>query len=590
MIGARTTLVVAVAFALAASPANAAASTKVELLVIGNNQPYSSAANASLPVLRFADDDAAAFYDLMVGTGEAGHLLTVMDGDTQALYPKLAAFTRSPTIGNVRAAVADLGRRIEDNRRHGHRTVVYLFFSGHGTLRDDGGPALALLDGGITQKLLYDEILGKLPADYVHLFVDACHAEAIVRPRDVEAQSVRVARAEADAFLARSTLARFPHVGAVVAATTDAQAHEWDLLRQGVFTHELLSALRGAADVNHDARIEYSEIYAFIVSANRSVGDPNGRLSVVARPPALDRHIAVLERAGLPAATTAELRGVPAGMGLVQVEDAAGRRIASLRGERDYVADLILPAGGAIYVRAAGREARLDMSPGDVARFDALTFRDAGARSRGALEDAVRRGLFASEFGRGYYLGFIDQSPDFAPVSFAQEAVAREALPPPASRGREGPFVPGLVLVGGGLSNTVADTLELAPSARIQRHPSNGHGLALALDLAGARAPGIAEWRATLSGGWLWSIGRGPARGWLGVMAGGGMVAQTASGHADRRSGVITAGPSLGGALEVARRFGLWGEIQASGLAYLRDGAAAVTVLPLALVGVQLAL
>ncbi len=244
-----------------ASSGLARATTKVELLAIGNNQPpLVAGADPSLPRLRFADDDAAAFFDLIAGTADAAHLLTVMDGDTQLLYPALAEKSRPPTVAELRAAVADLGQRIEENRRRGDRTVVYLFFSGHGMLRDGGDAALALLDGGITQQVLYDEILDKLPADYVHLFVDACHAEAIVRPRDLEAHAVPVSRPEASAFLMRSTLARFPHVGAIVAAASDAQAHEWDLLQQGVFTHELLSALRGAADVNHDGRIEYSEI------------------------------------------------------------------------------------------------------------------------------------------------------------------------------------------------------------------------------------------------------------------------------------------------------------------------------------------
>ncbi len=34
------------------------------------------------------------------------------------------------------------------------------------------------------------------------------------------------------------------------------------------------------------------------------------------------------------------------------------------------------------------------------------------------MEDAVRRGLYANNFGRGYYTGFIDQSPDLASVTF----------------------------------------------------------------------------------------------------------------------------------------------------------------------------
>jgi hypothetical protein len=575
---------IAIAVSVAASPTLAHAATKVHLLVIGNNQPFAAhGGDATLPVLHFADDDAAAFYDLLTGIADSGHLLTVLDGETQTLYPGLASKTRSPTMVAVRGAVAELAGRITDNRAHGHRTIVYVFFSGHGALHDSGGPALALLDGGITQQILYDEILGKLPADYVHLFVDACHAEAVVRPRDVEARPVHVPQAQADAFLVRSTLARFPHVGAIVAATSDAQAHEWDLLRQGVFTHELLSALRGAADVNQDGRIEYSEIYAFLASANRGVGNPHARLAVVARPPEQDRHIAVLDLADLPA--TSRLVGVPADAGFVQIEDAAGRRIASLRGEPGYVADLVVPPGP-IYVRAGDREARVEMTAARRARFDTLTFHRTGARARGALEDAVSRGLFASEFGRGYYLGFIDQAPDFASVSFPVIGVS-----PPGRAGSEGegvarsPFIPARALLGVGTMGSIASNFGAAAALRIGAHAAADGGLALALDLSGSRALGASEWKAVVSGGWLVSAHLGPVRGWAGALIGGGIVVQAAPGQSDRSSGVVAGGPVAGVAWDVSRHLGFWSELKLSALGLRLDDKTAFALEPAAFVG-----
>ena len=284
---------VLVAAALASQAAIARADDKIHLLVIGNNQAFAeqqaAAAKPALPLLHFADDDAVAFYELFAGGSDSAHLLTLMDAETQGRYPQLTATARPPTLQDVRSAVAALARRIEASHAQGHRNIVYIFFSGHGAVEEGKGPTLALLDGGISHAFLYDEILGKLPADYVHLFVDACHAEAVVRPRDAAAIAVPISAGEANALLVRSTLARFPHVGAIVAASNDAQAHEWDVLGQGVFTHELLSALRGAADVNHDGRIEYSEIYAFLGAANRGIDDTRARLSVVAHPPEIEQ-------------------------------------------------------------------------------------------------------------------------------------------------------------------------------------------------------------------------------------------------------------------------------------------------------------
>ena len=60
--------------------------------------------------------------------------------------------------------------------------------------------------------------------------------------RDVSASVVGVSLAEANEYLVKSTLARFPQVGGLVAATTDRETHEWDVISHGVFTYELLSA------------------------------------------------------------------------------------------------------------------------------------------------------------------------------------------------------------------------------------------------------------------------------------------------------------------------------------------------------------
>ena len=166
---------------------------------------------------------------------------------------------------------------------------MIFFYSGHGRRTDNGDGALALLDGELTREVLYDEVLAALPARLVHLLVDACHAEAVVRPRDLQARSVDLGEGTVADYLQKQTLARFPHVGAVVATTSSAEAHEWDRYRAGVFTHELLSALRGAADVDGNRRIEYSELAAFLAAANREVADRRALLQTVVTPPAWTR-------------------------------------------------------------------------------------------------------------------------------------------------------------------------------------------------------------------------------------------------------------------------------------------------------------
>jgi Caspase domain len=567
--------------AVAGRPATCRAAIKIAALVIGNNRPPASGGNSAregaLLPLRFADDDAAAFDELIVELRGQARLLTVMDRETEASYPYLAPLARPPTLAELKGAVTDLAAEIQRNRARGDRTHLFIFFSGHGSFAEDGAPTLALLDGGITSHFLYDEVLERLPADEVHLLVDSCRAEAVVRPRDTEAQPVAVPPSESAAFLARTTLARFPRVGAIVAAASDAQAHEWDELQHGIFTYELLSALRGAADVNRDRRIEYSEVYAFLSAANRGISDPRARLHVVARPPDLDRHTPLVDLSRSPEAGTSRLADVPARAGMVDLEDGAGRRLASIRGELGYVADLVLPAGRTIFVRASGGEARFDARAGESVSFDSLRFLPPRSRTRGAMEEAVRRGLFAGEFGRGYYRGFIDQAAEFPPVSFEDGLVVGRSAPP-VETARAGSGTK--LVVGVGLSDAVAQNLEASRGFRVGLRPRERRGALVSVDLLRAAGPGIAEWRALGTAGWLSGIEAGPLRGWVGVAAGGGFVSQTADGASARWSGLLTAGPTVGAEIRLSRTVGAWVEGQAVGNVYRQESRMTTSLSP----------
>src|SRR4030095_4720240 len=146
----------------------------------------------------------------------------------------------------------------------GEEPTVLVFYSGHGARAADGQGALTLLDGLLTRDMVYPQLLAPLGSRFVHLFVDACNAEAVVRPRDVQAPVVDASAEDISAALREATLRQFPRVGTVVASTSGAQAHEWDVYQSGIFTHEILSARRGAADIDGNRRIEYSELAAFL--------------------------------------------------------------------------------------------------------------------------------------------------------------------------------------------------------------------------------------------------------------------------------------------------------------------------------------
>jgi len=564
-------------------PARAASS--VHALVIGNNRPFVSRAASglqSLPTLRYSDDDAAAFYHFMTELSSSAELLTVMDTETQALYPSLVSLAQVPTQAAVRAAVKRLAQRIQSERAAGQRSVVFVFFSGHGAVDYEGQPALALFDGGLSHDFLFREILEQLPADELHLLIDACHAEAVVRPRDAQGEVVNVSAEQANAFLVQSTLARFPHAGAILAASNNTEAHEWDAIRHGIFTHELLSALRGASDINHDRRIEYSEVYAFMAAANRRIGDVRARLAVVVKPPDINRRAPLLSLSDFPQASHAWLSGVSGQYGIIELDDAHGRRLATLHGDQSFLADLLVPAGVTLYVHGGQQEASFRAKPGEVVSFGRLRFADSIV-ARGAVDDAVRRGLFAAEYGRSYYDGVVDQVPALISVDFPVE---RERMPEPFWGSRASNTPNARLVFGGGLSSGVANSVGIVHGLQLGVRPAQANGGALTVGALRASDGALTEWHLHLDGGWLWSLEYGSVRPWWGGAVGSGVLIQDVAEGSARYSPLFQAGPVLGLTSDVSRHWGLWSELTLPVCLYRQDSHWAAAFAPSAWLGV----
>jgi hypothetical protein len=379
------------------------------VLSIGYNGVPENATGPTLAPLRFADDDAVAVSRFAVDLGARGWLLTAPDPETERRFASVRPTARPPTLVELRRAVAEINEVV---RARGGDVPVLVFYSGHGTRTEQGEIQLTFADGGLSHEMLY-EILGTLQASAVHLLVDACHAEGVVRPRDTRARVVETSASEAADYFTQQTLGRFPHVGAIIGATLGAQAHEWDVYQGGVFTHQVLSALRGAADVNGDRGVEYSEVAAFLAAANREVADPRARLRAIVRAPSANPH-APLVRVGEGAA---RIQGRPAWLGAFYVETMQGLRVAELRAEPGHAVELVLPAGLPLYVQGATGEARVTLIAGERRTFESLSFGPPSSGSRGALEDSLKRGLFAAAYGPNYYRGFVDQNDEMVPVA-----------------------------------------------------------------------------------------------------------------------------------------------------------------------------
>lgn len=404
---------------LTATVAGAASERPAYALIIAHN----GAMDRSQAPLRYADDDGARYHELLAPRVKEAVLLSVLDGETQVLHPGLAAKTRPPTRASLKEALAGLNARMAEDRARGDSPVLYFVFTGHGKRGPAGEGAVSLLDGPFTRTELFEKVLAPSKASFVHLIVDACDSYYFVHSRG--ALPVGPAHAQAvKGLLALRELERYPQVGVVLSTSTEQESHEWSAIRSGVFSHLVRSALTGAADVNADGRVEYSELHAFVAAASQGAEDVRGKLAAFVRPPALDRSAALSD---LGARTALGYLLVPTGIeGRLWVEDSRGVRVAEFHKERERPLVAALPTGRGYFLRTVGRELAFTLpKPGAVVDAGGLSWRETSLASRGAVEDALRERLFSVPFGSRFYRGYVaslelppvapEEGPDLSP-------------------------------------------------------------------------------------------------------------------------------------------------------------------------------
>jgi hypothetical protein len=375
-------------------------------LVIGSNATL----DPEQAALRFADDDAARMTELLVELGADTELVTALDRESQAVYPELVARAHAPDRVGLTDAWDALRGRIDAAEAGGAVTELLIYYSGHGDVGEDGQGYLTLSGDRFTRHDLFQGLLATSPADFHHVLIDACRSEQFVLSRGkgkwkddraAEPYGQRVAD-----YLDKTQIGAFATTGVIVAHSVDQQTHEWERYRGGIFTHELLSGLRGGADLNGDGRIEYSEVAAFVSAANHGVSDPRARLDVVARPPVSDERHPLMEHLDL--VDERVLVFVAGDTHRYTIEDGRGVRLADVRGSGEQPAYLRLP-DGEVFVQREGtdrEEVALAASTGGVILAADLPYRPTSRAARGALDQSLRAGLFSTPYGPGYYAGY----------------------------------------------------------------------------------------------------------------------------------------------------------------------------------------
>ena len=388
-------------------------------LVIAHN----TSDDPSLPALRYADDDGVLWTETLRRLGVETTLLVDADEETRQTDAAVLSGTRPPTLEEVSRAVAALREDVQADHARGRQTDVLLIYVGHGNTDALGRAYFTLMGGRLDRAAFYTRLVDPLGADFVHVVVDACRASGVVGSRGKPDVAVL---AELRGVLEREQLATRPHVGATFAESESGETHEWSRLRAGVFSHVVRSGLMGGADVNGDGAVEYSELAAFVTASLQEVKAVPIRLSVHAYAPSREPRRPLVDSA--PRGPSLLL---PAGLehARISVEDEGGRRLADVRRAGHQTVALRLPMRESYWVRTPTAEARITLAQlgNGLPRLNPRELRE-----RGPAEDALRRGLFAIPFDRGFYEQYVATS-SFVPVDFSSTAGAllvQQAEPP----------------------------------------------------------------------------------------------------------------------------------------------------------------
>ncbi len=380
---------------LAATPA-AAADGQVFALVVANNRSL----DAAVAPLRYADDDGARFYELLTSMPKAQvEVLAGLDEETQRLFPAVAAQARAPTFDELRHAVERLRGAMSEARERGVRPVFYFYFAGHGNVGTDREGYLNLADARLARSDIFREIIARSNADVTHVIIDACNSYFAVNRGD--AAAARPAAA-VRSFLEAESLEHYPNTGVVLSTASEADSHEWSRFKSGVFSHELLSALLGAADIDADGRVGYPELAAYVAAANVNVQDARARLVIYARPPAAHRDAPLIALDRPDSALV-----IPEPMtGHYYLEDDRGVRFADFNKTAEQPLRIALLGRPYYYLRSAEREALVSVAKGVVLDAGTLAFAEIDTRRRGSVEHSLMRDLYTFPFGRSFFAGY----------------------------------------------------------------------------------------------------------------------------------------------------------------------------------------
>lgn len=413
---------IALVITLGSDPAYAAR-TKTYAVVVANNLSF----NGKQSALRFADDDGVRYAELFSLSAERTELFSVLDADTQRLYPEMVSRATPPRRADVLAGLSSVFEDIRRDVDAGYRVVFYFVFSGHGEVTADNEGFVHLLDGPLTRADLFEHVISASPATVNHLLIDACNAYFMVARRGGQSRPAGDFSGLIRRFLDRESLAAHPNTGVVLSTSSAAEVHEWGRIEAGVFSHVMRSALAGAADANRDGAVDYDEAAAYVAAASGSLPDRNARLEVFARAPAQD----LTEPLARVPETGAHVRVPKAWIGHWYLEDDRGVRYADFNKTNELGLDIRLVPRPRYYLRDETDEIIISDAAADAEV--AVTKQQATpitVAMRGSVNDAYASHLFEIPFGPQFVVGFKQASFNALTPLDVRETVSGSPLTP----------------------------------------------------------------------------------------------------------------------------------------------------------------
>lgn len=216
-------------------------------------------ADSDIPPLRYADNDAQAFYAVATTPIEKGGL-GVPKTNTRFLVNEEA------TSVSVREAITDfLKAAIEDD-------IVFIYFAGHGAPDPERPKVLYLLthdsqlnklaSTSIKMQEIQDALHDYVAAKRVLVFADACHSRGVggeIASRALAAPDL------VNEYLAEIAQSRESSLS--FSASDVNQLSQEDKKwggGHGVFTYYILEALKGNADFDHDKIVRLGELTHYV--------------------------------------------------------------------------------------------------------------------------------------------------------------------------------------------------------------------------------------------------------------------------------------------------------------------------------------